>query len=53
MVYLCDRRACAECNSKAGGECRHTTDPAHALHGSGTFEVIDRGDKGVGYFEVG
>jgi len=52
MLYLCDGDACGECNSHAGGECRHTTDPAHALHGSGTFEVVCCGAGKTLYVEV-
>ena len=53
MLYLCDRLACARCNDRAGGACRHTTDPSHAIHGSGIFEVEETADGNVFYFEVG
>ena len=53
MLYLCDRLACARCNDRAGGACRHTTDPSHAIHGRGVFEVEETADGNVFYFEVG
>lgn len=52
MLYLCDRLACARCNDASGGACRHTTDPSHAIHAYGDFEVLDAGEKTF-YFEVG
>lgn len=30
IFYLCDGKACENCNSIAGGECKHTCDISHA-----------------------
>lgn len=42
-LYLCDGKACEECNSIAHGECRYTTNIEHAINKGKEMDFDENG----------